>query len=168
MSTGVAGVGLFPDTSRITRVTPERSDPRRASLPTEPERPDSPEERKSKWDESCRSESARVAALAEENRKKREADARQRAEDERQRLEVTRERRDRDERRKKYFEKIASNEATLTLAFAPYAPTAAERQVIESKMNALDQGVEGDLFSPEAWVIALLELRSIGGSYEEK
>lgn len=158
------GVSYFPDTSRITRVTPERSDPQRATaFPAEPERPDSPEARKRKWDESCRQETLRVQAAAEENRKKREAEARQRAEAERQRAEVAQKRRDADERRKKYFEKIASNEAMLDLAFAPHAPTVDERRVIEQKMNALDQGFDSDMFSCESWVIALLELRIENG-----
>jgi hypothetical protein len=160
MSTGMSGTGYFPDVSRISRVTPERADRQRASLPAEPQEPDSPTERKRKWDESCRQETLRVAALAEENRKKREAEARQRAEAERHRSEAEQKQRELDQRREAHFKKIDEHNAMLTLAFAPYAPTADERQAVSERMDAIDQGLGSDRFSPEAWVITLLELRS--------
>src|SRR5580704_18763384 len=140
MSTGMSGTGYFPDVSRISRVTPERADRQRTSLPAEPQEPDSPMERKRKWDESCRQETLRVAALAEENRKKREAEARQRAEAERHRGEAEQKQRELDQRREAHFKKIDEHNAMLTLAFAPYAPTADERQAVSERMDAIDQG----------------------------
>jgi len=160
-NSGMSGVGLFPDTSRITRVTPERSDPQlRASLAAEPQEPDSPAERKRKWDASCRAESARVQAAAESNRKQREADACQKAEAERQRVEAEQKRRDLDQRREAYFKKIDEHNAILTLAFAAYAPTADEWQAVSEKMDALGLGLGSGKFSPEAWTMELLRLRS--------
>ena len=162
-NSGMAGVGLFPDTSRITRVTPERSDPqRRASLAAEPQEPDSPAERKRKWDASCRAESARVQAAAESNRKQREAEARQKAEVERKRIEADQRKRELDQRREAYFKKIDEHTAMLTLAFAAYAPTADEWQAVSEKMEALGLGLGSSKFSPEAWTMELLRLRNGG------
>jgi hypothetical protein len=161
MSTGMSGTGYFPDVSRISRVTPERADRQRASLPAEPQEPDSPTERKRKWDESCRQETLRVAALAEENRKKREAEARQRAEAERHRGEAEQKQRELDQRRATYFKKIDEHNAMLSLAFA-YAPTADEWQAVSEKMDALGLGLGSSKFSPEAWTMELLRLRNGG------
>jgi hypothetical protein len=160
MSSGMSGTGLFPDVGKVSRVTPERADRQRRSLPADPQRPESESERKQNWNESCRQETLRVAALAEENRKKREAEARQQAEAERHRVEAEQKQRELDQHREAHFKKLDEHNAMLTLAFAPYAPTANERQAVSERMDSIDQGLGSDEFSPEAWVIALLESRT--------
>jgi hypothetical protein len=131
-------------------------------LAAEPQEPDSPAERKRKWDESVRAESARIQAAAESNRKKREADARQKAEAERLSAEAEKKKRELDERREKYFRKMDSDAVMVDLAFAPHGATTEERRAVSDQMDALGLGLGSDKFSCEAWTMEMLRLRNGG------
>jgi len=158
MSSGMSGTANFP-TGRFTRVTPERSDPQRAN-PARPIRRETPEEkRKREWDESCRQETLRVQALAEEGRRKREA--------ERQKVEAEKKKRELDDRRAQFLRKMDSDAVMVDLAFAPHGATAEERRAVSEKMDALGLGLGSDKFSPEAWVMEWLRLRIENGGAEQ-
>jgi hypothetical protein len=119
MSTGMAGVGFF-DTGHRTPRTRDWSrpdDPERAN----PARRETPEEkRKRLWDESCKNEAIRLQALAEEGRRKREA--------ERRRAEVERD----NKRRAAEFD---SAEFQITAMFDQYGLTRSERSSVEGAIT---------------------------------
>jgi FtsZ-interacting cell division protein ZipA len=159
----MAGVGFF-DTGHRTPRTRDWSrpdDPQRAN----PARPETPEEkRKREWDESCRQETLRVQALAEEGRRKREAEH-VKAETEKK---AEQEKRALDERRAKYFRKLDSDAVMVDLAVAPHGgATSEERRALSDQMDALGLGLGSDKFSPEAWVVELLRLRIERGENEQ-
>ena len=89
MSTGMAGVGFFDTGHRTPRTRDwSRADDSQRANPARPETPE--EKRKREWDESCRKETLRLQALAEEGRRKREAEQRRFQEDERKKQEAAR------------------------------------------------------------------------------
>ena len=98
MSTGMMGVGFFDTGHRTPRTRDwSRPDDPQGANPTRPETPE--EKRKREWDESCRQETLRVQALAEEGRKKREAEQRRLQEDERKKQEAARKQQELQQRR---------------------------------------------------------------------
>jgi len=155
-NSGLSGVAFYPSGhSPRTRDWSRSDNPQRAN-PAGPIRRETPEEkRKREWDESCRQETLRVQALAEEGRRKREA--------ERLKVEAEKKKRELDERRTQYFRKMDSDAVMVDLAVAPHGATAEERSAVSEKMDALGLGLGSDKFSPEAWVMELLRLRIENG-----
>jgi hypothetical protein len=159
-NSGLSGVAFYPSGhSPRTRDWSRSDNPQRAN-PAGPIRRETPEEkRKREWDESCRQETLRVQALAEEGRRKREAE-RQKVEAERLKAEAQKKKRELDERRTQYFRKMDSDAVMVDLAVAPHGAISPEElQLVSDRMDDLGLGLGCDKFSPEAWVVELLRLR---------
>ncbi len=159
MSTGMMGVGFFDTGHRTPRTRdwsrPPESEKSRPKTATEIAA-DAFLAQKERWKREAEADERKKA---EEWRQRQEAE-RKKQEAERQRVEAEKKQRELDQRRAAYFKKFDEHKAMLDLAFAPHAPTAYEWQLVSEQMDAVDQGLGSDRFSPEAWVIALLELRS--------
>jgi hypothetical protein len=91
------------------------------------------EKRKREWDESCRQETVRVRALAEDAQRKREAEQRRLQEDEHKKQEATRKQQELQQRRDEFY----SSEFHITAAFDKFGLSNEERTQVEDMLTRL-------------------------------